>query len=401
MNSRRLGLVLLGGLIASTAAFAQPSCGTAPGVSRVTWGGWDFCVTRMSETDSTPMPNGSGMDISQVYFRGRLILKRANIPVLNVQYAAGGCGCYRDWFDAERAFTCTPVNTFADGTAKTGFCSGATSLNSVCDHPGTDSGTWTGIASTFEDGGTTLKLTQQSTAGWYRYIPVWKFSLNGTIRAGMNFTAVNNSCVAATHHHHAYWRMDFDVEGPLNDYVDYYYHDPSSSNWGAPTRVSTERSWIDSDGGGALPNAGRSHWRIGSVGSPVKVDVIRQQGDETANLDDAYDDGIAGDFPTWDGSLFAYDANQVTDAASQSLGDCPIQTSSFDNDADVDDADVVLWVHAGVRHVGEAGGASHQCFSTGSKVKVNVPKPPVDLDGDRVSNVMLYRNGAWLEFPVP
>jgi len=217
----------------------------------------------------------------------------------------------------------------------------------------------------------------------------------------MDFTAVNNSCVANTHHHHAYWRMDFDVEGPLGDFVDYYYHDPASSNWGAGTRVLTETSWIDSNGGGALPTAGRSHWRIGSLGSPVKVDVLRQLADETANLDDAYDDGITGDFPTFDGALLAYDANQMTDAASQGLGDCPIQLNSYDNDADVDDADSVLWVHSGVRHVGEAGGQAHTCFSVGPKIKVNVPKTPVDFDANRVSNVTVYRNGAWLEFPVP
>jgi hypothetical protein len=397
----RFAFALVAGLAAVGASrldAATPSC-SGTGVSRVTWGPWDFCVTRM--TNTTPQPNGSGMEITQVHFKGRLILKRAGIPVLNVKYASGGCGCFRDWFDAEKAYTCTPINIFADGSAKTGFCSGTGSLNTVCDHPGTDAGSFTGISSTLEDGGKTLKLTQQSTAGWYRYIPVWKFSLDGSMRAGMNFTAVNDSCVASTHHHHAYWRMDFDVDGPTGDYVDYYYHDPASSSWGTATRVGTETSWIDSDGGGALPTAGRSHWRLGSVGSPVKVDVIRQQGDETANLSDTYDDGITGDFPTLDGVLLAYDASQMTDAASQQLGDCPLNMGSYDNDADVDDADVVLWVRSGVRHVGEDGGASHQCFSTGAKIKVTAPSTVVDLDGDSKSNVMLYSNGAWVEFTAP
>ena len=392
-----LSLALLGGLSTSV-AFAQPSCGSGTGVSRVTWKGWDFCVTRMANT--TPQPNGSGMEISQVHFKGRLFLKRANIPVLNVKYATGGCGCYRDWFDAERAFSCGPVDKWVDGSNKPGFCPGTTTgVQTVCDHPGTDAGSWTGVAA--EDKGTHLKLTQQATAGWYRYIPVWEFYLNGTMRAGMDFAATTSSCVQSTHHHHAYWRMDFDVEGPLNDFVDYYYHDPASSSWGTATRILTETHWIDSNGGGALPTAGRSHWRLGSVGSPMKVDVIRQAVDETATLDDAYDDGITGDFPTFDGALLAYDANQMTDTASQGLSDCPIQLSSYDNDTDVDDADVVLWVHSGVRHVAEGTSTSHSCFSSGPKIKVSVPDTPVDFDGNHISNVVLYRDGAWLEFPVP
>ena len=48
--------------------------------------------------------NGSGLEIRNVYFNGHLVLKRAHVPMLNVDYDPGGCGCYRDWQNQEVVF---------------------------------------------------------------------------------------------------------------------------------------------------------------------------------------------------------------------------------------------------------------------------------------------------------
>jgi len=63
---------------------------------------------------------------------------------------------------------------------------------------------------------TSLKLTAQCMAGWYRYIPVWEFFADGTLQGRFVATSVNNGCVAYTHHHHAYYRLDFDLNGTVN-----------------------------------------------------------------------------------------------------------------------------------------------------------------------------------------
>ena len=39
-----------------------------------------------------------------MYYRDRLILKRAEVPVLNVLYEGNTCGPYRDWLDSEDCF---------------------------------------------------------------------------------------------------------------------------------------------------------------------------------------------------------------------------------------------------------------------------------------------------------
>ena len=65
-------------------------------------------------------------------------------------------------------------------------------------------------------------------------------------------------------------------------------------------------------------------------------------------------------------------------------------------------ADILNGANVYVEFEPYGGERSYIAKSTLASVKlVNVPKPPVDLDGNRVSNVTLYRNGAWLEFPVP
>src|SRR5688500_3736472 len=58
----------------------------------------EMCWT--SPADSTGI-DGSGIEITNVTYYGRLVLARGHIPVVNVKYDPGGCGgehlSYRDW----------------------------------------------------------------------------------------------------------------------------------------------------------------------------------------------------------------------------------------------------------------------------------------------------------------
>ena len=47
----------------------------------------------------------------------------------------------------------------------------------------------------------------------------WRFYLDGRIEPVYGFAAVNASCISLHSRHHAYWRFDFDIDGPANDVV--------------------------------------------------------------------------------------------------------------------------------------------------------------------------------------
>jgi hypothetical protein len=60
-------------------------------------------------------------------------------------------------------------------------------------------------------------LVSELQAGWYRYISQWRFHANGTIRPRFGFSAANNPCTCKDHHHHVYWRLDFDIRTAGNN----------------------------------------------------------------------------------------------------------------------------------------------------------------------------------------
>ena len=41
--------------------------------------------------------NGSGVELRYVDYRGKRVLYRAHVPILNVKYSQDACGPYRDW----------------------------------------------------------------------------------------------------------------------------------------------------------------------------------------------------------------------------------------------------------------------------------------------------------------
>ena len=59
----------------------------------------------------------------------------------------------------------------------------------------------------------------------------WRFHDNGTIRPRFGFDAVQDTCVCNVHHHHVYWRFDFDIGGANNEVREFNPAHLPPDNW--------------------------------------------------------------------------------------------------------------------------------------------------------------------------
>ena len=176
---------------------------------------WEMLVIRPSASSGNSSER-SGIEIRDVKYKGKMVLKRGHVPVLNVQYVGNSCGPYRDWqyqegsFDAPATGATNPapgIRILAAGQiAKTALDSG------------NDTGNFNGVAVYTQDAGYGMEtvMVTEMNAGWYRYIMEWRFAPDGTIRPRYGFGATNSSCVCDVHNHHVYWRFDFDIVNPAN-----------------------------------------------------------------------------------------------------------------------------------------------------------------------------------------
>jgi hypothetical protein len=183
---------------------------------------WSLIAVRPAASSGA---QGSGVELRAVAYRGRRVLARAHVPILNVRYDRDACGPYRDWQNEEGRFQ------ISGSAPAPGF--------RLCDAPpetilesGQDHGNFAGVA-VYVDGDE-VELVSELEAGWYRYISRWRLAADGTIKARFGFGAVQSACVCNTHHHHAYWRFDFDIAGAADDAV-LEFNDPKlaghDSNW--------------------------------------------------------------------------------------------------------------------------------------------------------------------------
>jgi hypothetical protein len=183
---------------------------------------WSLIAVRPAASSGT---NGSAVELRAVEYRGRRVLARAHVPILNVRYDRDACGPFRDWQNEESRFQ------IAGSAPAPGFrlCTQqpTTILESESDH-----GNFAGVAVWVD--GDEVELVSELEAGWYRYVSRWRLGADGRIKARFGFGAVSNSCVCNSHHHHAYWRFDFDIGGAADDAV-LEFNDPplagQDSNW--------------------------------------------------------------------------------------------------------------------------------------------------------------------------
>lgn len=314
------------GLAVSQAARGQAVPGYCVPPYKVNWPAsnpvWSLCWT---PPDNSSGVDGSGLELRHVFYKGKRVFWQASVPVLNVKYDPGGCGgpylSYRDWQNSPMPFD-------ANNVLAIGYAEPTTPPSTVCDHPGTDSGTFSGVA--VEKGASKLVLTTQMQAGWYRYIQKWTFYLDGTIEPRFGFTAITDYCTTKPHNHHAYWRFDFDIDGAANDAIDV-----RNFVWASvPTEVKDKYA----------PVAFR-RWRVRDKVTGRGYQVIPGPGE-----------GAADAWAVADVWALLYRFSEIDDggAVAGPNGDAA-HMSNYLGGENINGRDVVLWTHSMHRHAAGIG----------------------------------------------
>jgi len=332
-------------LAAATPVAPLDTCSGCPGSTcygpqTISWPAadpvWQLSWLRPCESSGT---NGSGLEIRDVSYNGHTVLKRAHVPMLNVEYVQKSCGCdcYRDWEYQQDRFLADNIVTphlLAEPTAPT---------QTVCDVGGGQDVCQQGQPNCFdgvaiEDYADHLVLTTQFEAGWYRYTMRWRFYLDGRIEPVFGFSAINAGCISCTHKHHAYWRLDFDVDGAAAPNIVTEGPNPAAS---------------------ATPGRGKPRPRIITLGTETMrvvnypgitwsvTDPIARRG---YRLVPGPETSLPAD-PFSQGDLWAlrYNAGEIDDG--HGLLTCPVNFSPWLNNEALN-GDVVLWYRSGWLHVG-------------------------------------------------
>ncbi len=289
---------------------------------------WKFLAVRPAASSGT---RGSGVELRFVDYRGKRVLYRAHVPILNVHYDTGPCGPYRDWQNEEGMIQANGVDVAP------GFRLCAAPATTILD-TGSDAGNFGGVAIYVQ--GLEVVLVSEMEAGWYRYISEWRLHANGTIRPRFGFSAVQNSCVCNVHHHHPYWRFDFDIRTAGNNRVREYNNPPliGRSNWHTKTfEIRRPRD----------PGRNRK-WRVENTVTGEGYDIIPGP-----------DDGVATASPDWpyprgDVWILRYHGSELDDGVNCTTGGFGCVTEAnldgFVNGEPVNNHDVVIWYAGHVTH---------------------------------------------------
>ena len=278
---------------------------------------WKFLAVRPAASSGT---NGSGVELRFVDYRGKRVLYRAHVPILNVKYNGNACGPYRDWQNEEGMIQ-------ANGTdVAPGFRLCSTPAQTILD-TGSDTGTFLGTAIYVQ--GQEVVLVCEMQAGWYRYVSEWRLHANGTIRPLFGFSAVSSSCVCNVHHHHAYWRLDFDIRTAGNNRVREFNNPPlvGSSNWHNKTyEIRRPRD----------PARNRK-WRVENAVTGEGYEII-----PGAN------DGVATAAPDWpfpkgDVWILRYRGSEIDDGVVAVGPPYEAGLDSWINGESIQNQDVVIW----------------------------------------------------------
>lgn len=293
----------------------------------VTQGGvvlWKFLVVRPAASSGT---NGSGVELRYVDYRGKRVLYRAHVPILNVKYQTGPCGPYRDWQNEEGMIQAN------GGNVAPGFLLCPTPAQTILE-TGSDNGNFLGTAIYVQ--GQEVVLVCEMEAGWYRYVSQWRLHANGTIRPRFGFSAVSSSCVCNVHHHHVYWRFDFDIRTAGNNRVREFNNPPlvGSSNWHNKNyEIRRPRD-----------PARRRKWRVENANTGESYDIIPGASDGVATS--------SRDWPFGRGDVWIlrYRGSEIDDGVHAVGPPYEAGLDAWVNGESIQKQDVVIWYGAHFTH---------------------------------------------------
>ena len=289
---------------------------------------WKFLAVRPAASSGT---RASGVELRFVDYRGKRVLYRAHVPILNVHYDNNACGPYRDWQWQEGMIQANGVDV------PPGFRLCNAPATTILD-TGSDAGNFLGVAIFVQ--GQEVVLVSELEASWYRYISEWRLHANGTIRPRFGFSARTNSCVCNVHHHHPYWRFDFDIRTAGSNRVREFNDPPliGKSNWHTKTfEIKRPRD-----------PARKRKWRVENTVTGEGYDIIPGP-----------DDGVATASPDWpyprgDVWILRYHGNELDDGIDCTTGGFGCVTEenidSFITGEPISDHDVVIWYAGHVTH---------------------------------------------------
>ncbi len=334
---------------------------------------WEMCY--LSPNDSS-YAEGSGLEIRYVHFNGYLAIERSHTPLVFANYTTNTC--YRDWKDENSSFiSASGVDNPAQSAITT--CDASIDPNEpVFNCPfGLDGDCITGVqVEKYDD---RLVLTTNFAAAWYKYTGRYIFHADGRIQPRFGYANNNGTLANVEHWHHSYWRINFDIDGMLNDKV--YIADQTGETeqtsefsdfrelFNATNDTNTyndEVTWVIKD---SLTNRGYR--------------VVAGQGGVSANggIDDydvATDESGAGyheiDVMASRYKLFPNGMPEYGDVPTSSLSDCRMRyenivgiPGSANNEPEsLVGEDVVFWYRGAINDVpASQGGAPMLCKSSG------------------------------------
>ena len=284
---------------------------------------WNFQLVRPRDSEPVTYGKGSGIELRNVFYRSKLVLYRAHVPILNVLYDDNVN--YRDWQNAETVFQAVGQDPVGPGWR-------------LCTQPpktilesGTDAGNFQGVALHYQNG--ELRIVSEMMAGWYRYVSDWRMRDDGTIGARFGFAGTRNPRTCMRHQHHVYWRFDFDINGAAND------------------ALEVQRVVIPTGGGPARlewhPVVKEAQWKRNPA-IRRRYRVVDKASGSGYQIRPSSMDGTADNHGVADMWVLRYNGQEIDDGVSIVGGQVPsaqtqAQISRFVSGDPVDGQDIVVW----------------------------------------------------------
>jgi hypothetical protein len=295
---------------------------------------WRFLAVRPAASGGT---NGSGIELRYVDYKGKRVLYRAHVPILNVKYNGDACGPYRDWQYQEGMIQATGADVAP------GFRLCPTPAQTIID-TGSDTGNFLGVGIYIHSN--EVVFVSEMEAGWYRYISQWRLHANGGIRPRFAFAAVEHPCVCNVHHHHVYWRFDFDIRTAGNNRVR-EFNDPAlfgGSKW-HDKRYEIRR---------ARDFTRKRKWRVENTRTGQGYEIVPNPDDgvSTASPDSPFGRG-----DIW---ILRYHSNEIDDGVVAIGPPYEAGIDGWINGEAIHNHDVVIWYGGHFTHdVNHHGPAQH------------------------------------------